>query len=107
VTCAVRVDGEGEPRLLAVAPDLDDLIGLGFDQVSAMVVDEQPVLAARLVVWLEELERAAVAAGAPVDEVRRHLERLRPTAARLGPAAREELPAVRTREVAAPARSAP
>jgi uncharacterized membrane protein len=76
----LRVDREGEPRLLALAPDLDDLVVLGFSQVSAMVLDQQATLAGRLVVWLEELERAALRTGASPRETRRQLDLLRPTA---------------------------
>lgn len=79
---ALRVDRDGAPRLLAHAPDLDDLVALGFEQVRLMVVDEHPVLAARLVTWLRELDRIAEAACAPRGQLARQLELLEPTAAR-------------------------
>jgi uncharacterized membrane protein len=78
----LRLDERGAPRLLALAPDLDDLVRLGFEQVRAMVVDGQPVLAARLVVWLEELERIAQRGDAPTGEIRRQLTALAASADR-------------------------
>lgn len=78
---AIRVDEDGEPRLLARIPDLDDLVVLGFEQVRLMVVDDQPVLAARLVAWLEELDRVAEETRAPRGALARQLELLAPTAA--------------------------
>ena len=76
----LRLDGEGAPRLLALVPDLDDLVRLGFEQVRLMVIDQQPVLAARLVLWLDELDRLAEERGLPRRELHRQRELLRPTA---------------------------
>lgn len=81
----VRIDDQGIPRLRALSPSLDDLVLLGFEQVSDMVVDDrQSALAARLVLWLQELDRAAAGAGLSRRQVQRQLELLRPTAERAG-----------------------
>lgn len=77
----LRSDDEGVPRLHALSPSLDDLVILGFEQVRRMVVDDgQAELAARLVLWLEELDRAAGRAGLSRRAVQRQLELLRSTA---------------------------
>lgn len=81
----LRVDHGGSPRLVALAPDLDDLVLLGFEQVRAMIVEQQQqVLAVRLVAWLGELDRAAAEAGLPRREIHRQLNGLRPTAESAG-----------------------
>jgi uncharacterized membrane protein len=71
-----RVDADGEPRLLARAPSLDDLVVLGLGQVDGLVADDR-MLAERLGLWLDELEREARAHGHDPAEVRRRREALR------------------------------
>ncbi len=77
----VRVDADGQPRLWARAPGLEDLVILGFEQVRLMVADEHPTTAARLISWLEEIARAGDQAGMGSRQARRQIELLRPTAA--------------------------
>ena len=67
---AVRVDSEGEPRFVALAPDLDDLVRLGFDQVRVFS-GPYPVVSSRLLELLAEVERAAHKEGVRCDEIER------------------------------------
>lgn len=71
----LRVDEEDEPRFLACRPSLDDLLDLGFEQVTA-AASEHPVFVGRLVHLLGEVDRAAREAGATSDAARRHADRL-------------------------------
>lgn len=71
----LRVDGDGHPRLLACAPDLDDLVDLGFEQVRVFAAP-YPVIAVRLLELLERIDRAARGAGAPSAEVARQAKLL-------------------------------
>lgn len=73
---AVRVDGQGEPRVVALPPQLDDLVRLGFEQVRVQAAT-YPVVTARLLVLLSEVERAAVEHGVPCTEVTRQARLLR------------------------------
>lgn len=67
---AIRVDGEGEPRLRAEAATLDSLAFLGFEQVR-LAAREKPVVLGRLRVLLGEIARAAGDAGVRCDEAAR------------------------------------
>lgn len=71
---AVRLDGEGEPRFVADAPGLDDLVELGFEQV--LVFGERDPLVRRR---LREL-LAAVEEAAPGGEPHPGIERMLATA---------------------------
>jgi len=88
----IRVDPEGEPRLLARAPSIDDLVVLGFEQVRTMVEDEHPLIAVRLIAWLELIEARAARAGGPCEAARRQVELLEATAAQAPPQSRRSLP---------------
>ena len=66
----VRTDDHGEPRLLAEAPELDDLIRLGFDQVRCFA-GPYPLVTIRLIELLEQIEDAAGRAGVEAAEPRR------------------------------------
>ncbi len=57
-TAAVRVDGDGAPRLLAATRDLEDLVGLGFGQV-ARFAESDPTVLARLRELLQAISAAA------------------------------------------------
>lgn len=67
---AVRVDADGEPRLLASGPELDDLVRLGFDQVR-VCAGPHPVVSARLLELLDRIESAAAAEELDVPEIKR------------------------------------
>lgn len=54
----VRLDEDGEPRLVSRAPDLDDLVRLGFEQVRVFAADD-PVVTRRLLGLLEAIAAAA------------------------------------------------
>ena len=73
---AIRLDDRGTPRLVAIVPDLDSLIRLGFDQVR-VAADGQPVVAARLVELLGRIEHEAAARGVRGTEAGRQMELLR------------------------------
>lgn len=73
---APRVDAHEEPRVLALAPDLDDLVRLGFEQVRVKAAT-YPVVSARLLVLLGEIERAAGEHDVPCGEVARQTRLLR------------------------------
>ncbi len=55
---AVRVDGRGDPRLLAAVRDLEDLVGLGFSQV-ALFAKSDPTVVARLRELVQAISAAA------------------------------------------------
>ncbi len=58
---ALRVDEQGKPRLRAVAPSLDELVVLGFDQVRRDAAN-RPSFAVRLLELLADVRHAAPAA---------------------------------------------
>jgi uncharacterized membrane protein len=66
----IRLGENREPRLLTDAPDFDELVELGFEQVLAFG-DDDPLVMRRLRQLLEALHRAA-----PADQPRPRLERL-------------------------------
>jgi len=72
----VRADAEGNPRLVAHVPELDDLVRLGFEQVRVFAAP-YPVVAARLVELLGRVGRVAERVGAPHAEVARQVALLR------------------------------
>jgi uncharacterized membrane protein len=76
----VRTDAQGAPRLVAAPPALDDLVRLGFEQVRVKAAT-YPVVSARLLVLLGEVERAAGEHGLPCAEVVRQARLLREGAA--------------------------
>jgi uncharacterized membrane protein len=57
----LRLDDQGEPRLLAIVPTLDRLVRLGFDEVRRDGAN-RPSFAVRLLELLADLEQAAPAA---------------------------------------------
>jgi uncharacterized membrane protein len=67
---AIRVDANGEPRLLAMAPELDDLVRLGYDQVRVFAASD-PVVSLRLLELLDHLRRVAVEQGLGTAEIER------------------------------------
>ena len=58
VPSRLRADEDGEVRLVTLAPDLDDLVRLGFEQVRVFAAP-YPVLSRRLVVLLRAIDEAA------------------------------------------------
>ncbi|CAN5500571.1 DUF2254 domain-containing protein [soil metagenome] len=66
----VRVDGEGAPRFAADPVTFDELIQLGFEEVSGFC-DSQPLLARRLTELLGHLEVVAGEAGLSQEEISR------------------------------------
>ena len=66
----VRLDGDGEPRFVADAPDLDQLAEIGFEQV-LVFGREDPAVMRRLGQLLAALREAA-----PAEESLPRLERL-------------------------------
>lgn len=64
---ALRTDREGNVRFEALAPDLDDLVRLGFEQVRVFAAP-YPVVARRLLVLLERIEEAARRHGVELSE---------------------------------------
>ena len=76
IPARARIDSEGAPRFLALAPTLDDLVTLGFEQVR-IAAAPHPVVARRLIALLEELGRAAAESGRPLPEAERQIALLR------------------------------
>ena len=74
--CEIRVDDEGVPRFLALAPDLNDLVKLGFDQV-VVAAKGSPVVISRLLQLLEHIETQARANGVRCGETDRQRRALR------------------------------
>lgn len=62
-----RADERGVARLVALAPDLDDLVRLGFEQIRAFAASD-PAISRRLLVLLERIEDTARAGGLPCVE---------------------------------------
>ena len=62
-----RADEHGVVRLVALAPDLDDLVRLGFEQIRAFAASD-PAVSRRLLVLLERIDAAARAGGVPCVE---------------------------------------
>ncbi len=75
----VRVDQAGEPRLIASAPDLDDLVRLGFDQVR-VAASAHPTICRRLLLLLDLIEAAAAREGIESSEVSRQRRLIEPDA---------------------------
>jgi uncharacterized membrane protein len=73
---SVRLDADGTPRFIALAPTLDDMVRLGFAQVRIFSVS-YPVLTIRLLELLQGIGRAALAAGLDAPEVDRQAALLR------------------------------
>ncbi len=67
---SVRVDERGEPRFVAVAPDLDGLVRVGFGEVR-LCCGDQPALSSRLVDLLGHLRAVAASEGEPTGEIDR------------------------------------
>ena len=72
-----RADGDGVVRFIATAPDLDDLVRLGFEQVR-LHSEGHPVLAARLGHLLRQLRCVATEHGRSNEEIDRQLDLLEP-----------------------------
>lgn len=68
--CPVRLDGDGHPRFIAAAPDLDDLVQVGFRQVAAFA-DPDPVVGELIRNRLQRLRE--LGAAAPHDGIDRLL----------------------------------
>lgn len=68
--CEVRVDADGAPRMVSVAPQLGDLVREGFEQ-PRIFGSAYPVVSKRLLELLEEVERAAKEQGLSTTEVDR------------------------------------
>lgn len=67
---SIRVDEDGRPRFVAKAPDLDDLVRRGFDQVRSFA-GSYPVVRAHLAGALERIESAADEHGTDLTELAR------------------------------------
>lgn len=78
-----RGDRGGTPRFVARAPDLDDLVRLGFAQVR-VAASPHPVVCVRLIELLGEIERAATRAGIRCAETAVQARLLAEGAARAG-----------------------
>ena len=66
-TSRLRCDADGAVRLVALAPSLDDLVRLAFEQVRVAAAPT-PVVGRRLLTLLERIERAASKAGLDCTE---------------------------------------
>lgn len=66
----VRVFDDDVPRLVAIVPDLDDLVRLGFEQVRVFAAP-YPVMAVRLLELLQLVGDAAMRTGRPHAEIDR------------------------------------
>jgi uncharacterized membrane protein len=66
----VRVDSEGRPRMMTVAPGLEDLIRLGFDQVRE-AAESHPVVSIRMFELLVLIGKAASRKGIRCPEIER------------------------------------
>lgn len=73
---AVRLDAEGVPRLHTLAPDLDDLVRLGFDQLRVSI-GADPLLPGKLLGLLAEIERVARETGHETAELHRQQDLIR------------------------------
>ncbi|CAN5136299.1 DUF2254 domain-containing protein [soil metagenome] len=73
---ALRADSEGKPRFRALAPDLDGLVRLGFEQIRPCAADD-PLLPRRLLHLFGQVERAALAAGRSTAEIERQAKLVR------------------------------
>lgn len=65
--CEVRIAGDGRPRFVALAPDLDNLVHLGFDQVRVSAAG-MPTMPGRLLDLLGQIEAVAREHGASTAE---------------------------------------
>ncbi len=77
--CPVRVDEAGEPRLIALAPDLDDLIRLGFEQVRISAATH-PTISGRILFLLDVIEQACERQGFESTEIPRQRRLIEPNA---------------------------
>lgn len=66
----VRVDEDGEPRLVAMAPGLDDLLRLGFEQVRT-AAEAHPLILERMLLLLDLIEKPAESEGIESTEIPR------------------------------------
>jgi len=73
---SLRLDTTGEPRLVTLVPDVDDLVHLGFDQVRRNALDDATV-AVRLLELLAEIESATHAEGHSCEETARQAAYIR------------------------------
>ena len=72
----IRCDEDGTPRFIAIAPTLDDLVRLGFEQVR-LASASYPTMAKRLVRLLAHIEAIADEAGLECSEARRQIDLIR------------------------------
>lgn len=70
VPSLIRVDTDEQPRFVARAPELDDLVRLGFEQVRN-AAEPHPTVTRRLLELLGQVERAAGREGLATDEIPR------------------------------------
>ena len=75
----IRVDESGEPRLIAIAPDLDDLLRLGFEQVR-IAAETHPTISQRMLELLDAIDEAADRAGIESSETGRQRRLIEPNA---------------------------
>jgi len=66
----IRVDEAGEPRLVAKAPNVDDLLRLGFEQVR-ISAEPHPLILDRMLVLLNLIEKAVEREGIESTEIPR------------------------------------
>jgi len=74
--CPVRVDAQGRPRFVTDAPELDDLVRLGFGQV-ADFASSDPTTLATLLRLLDRIVAVAAEEGHPRTELERQSARVR------------------------------
>ncbi len=79
--CPVRVDEDDEPRFVALAPDLHDLLRLGFEQ-TRIAAENHPTISNRMLFLLELIEGAADRAGVKCAEIDRQRRLIEPDANR-------------------------
>lgn len=72
----LRVDADGQARFIAEAPELNDLVRLGFEQVRVFAAP-YPVVTIAMLGLLEQIARAARRAGLPHEEVEQQAVLLR------------------------------
>lgn len=72
----IRVGEDGQPRFFARAPDLDDLVRLGFEQVRE-AAEPHPTVSRRLLELLEEVERSAHREAVATSEIPRQRQLIR------------------------------
>ncbi len=72
----IRAGADGQPRFVALVPDLADLLRVEFEQVRVAAAGH-PVILRQLIARLDEVARAAVEHGSDIGELRRQQQLMR------------------------------